>query len=381
MDIRLSEEQEMLKNAARDFLTEKCPKTLVRELEKDDQGYSPQMWQEIADLGWLGLIFPEKYGGGDMSFLDLAVLLEEMGRACFPGPFLPTVTLGGLPILDFGTEDQQQKYLPEIASGKAIFTTAILEPGDSKYKAASIKVKAAADNDGYVLNGTKLFVPDAHVADYILCVARTKDSAKAEDGITIFIVDAGSPGITTTLLKTIGGDKQCEVAFDNVKVPEGNILGKLNEGWSIVQNIIERAALAKCCEMVGGMQAVLEMTVEYANQRVQFDRPIASFQLIQEHCVNIVIDADSSRMITYEAAWRLSNGLPYSMEAAMAKAWAGDAYVRVTTLASQVHGGVGIMEDHDMTLYFRRAKAGELFLGDARFHREAVARGLQFETV
>ena len=379
MDVRLSEEQEMLKKAARDFLTEKCPKTLAREMEKDEKGYSPQMWQEIADLGWLGLIFPEKYGGAGMSFLDLSVLLEEMGRACFPGPFLPTVILGGLPILDIGSEKQKQKYLPEITSGKAIFTMAILEPGGIKYEVASIKVKATADNDGYVLNGIKLFVPDAHTADFILCLARTEDSAKAEDGITIFIVDAKSPGITTTVLKTIADDKQCEVIFDNVKVPKGNILGELNQGWIEIQKIIERAAIAKCCEMVGGMQAVLEMTLEYVNTRVQFNAHIGSFQAIQWHCVDIAIDVESSKVITDEAVWKLSTGQPCSKEAAMAKAWVSEAYEHVVTLATQAHGGVAIIQDHDMPLYFRRAKAGELFFGDGRFHRKTVARELGFE--
>lgn len=378
MDVRLSEEQEILRKAARDFLTEKCPKTLVREMEKDEKGYSPQLWQEMADLGWIGLVFPENYGGGGMSFLDLSILLEEMGRACFPGPFFSTVILGGLPILDIGSDEQKQEYLPEIISGKAIFTLALTE-ASGKYEATSIKVKATADNNAYVINGTKLFVPDANVADYILCVARTDDTAKAEKGLTIFIVDAKSPGISSTVLKTIARDKQCEVVFKQVKVPKTNILGKLNQGWSEIQKIIERAAIAKCCEMMGGMQAVLDMTVPYVKQRIQFDVPIGVFQAIQHHCVNMLVDVESSRAIAYEAAWKLSNGLPCSQEAAMAKAWVSDAYQRVVALGTQSHGGVSIIEDHDMPLYFRRAKAGELAFGDARFHRKTVARKLGFK--
>ena len=189
MDFALSEEQEMLKKMARDFLTDKCPKALVKELEQSEKGYSPELWQEMAGLGWMGLVFPEGYGGSDMSFLDLSVLLEEMGRACLPGPFFSTVILGGLPILDAGNEKQKQEYLPKIASGEAIFTLALTEPS-AKYDADSITVKANADKDGYIINGTKLFVPDAHIADYLLCVARTSEPVKAEDGITIFFVDA-----------------------------------------------------------------------------------------------------------------------------------------------------------------------------------------------
>ncbi len=378
MDPRLSEEQEILRKSARDFLTEKCPKTLVREMENDEKGYSPQLWQEIADLGWMGLVFPEKYGGGGMSFLDLAILLEEMGRACFPGPFFSTVILGGLPILDIGSDEQKDKYLPDIISGKAIFTLALIEASGT-YKASSVKAKATADNGNYVINGTKLFVPDANVADYFLCVARTDDKAKAEDGITIFIVDAKSPGISKTVLKTIARDKQCEVVFDQVKVPKENILGKLNQGWGEVQKIIERAAIAKCCEMLGGMQVVLDMTVAYVKERIQFDVPVGVFQAVQHHCVYMLVEVEGSRAATYETAWRISTGRPFSSEAAITKAWVSDAYQRVVALGTQAHGGVSIIEDHDMPLYFRRAKAGELAFGDARFHRKTVARELGFK--
>ncbi|MCK4273989.1 MAG: acyl-CoA dehydrogenase, partial [Dehalococcoidales bacterium] len=231
----------------------------------------------------------------------------------------------------------------------------------------------------YVINGTKLFVPDANVADYLLCAARTDDKARAEDGITVFIVDARSPGISHTVLKTIARDKQCEVVFNGVKVPKENILGELNQGWSEMQKILERATIAKCCESVGGMQAVLDMTVPYVKERVQFGVPIGVFQAIQHHCVNMLVYVESARVIAYETAWKLSGGRPYSKEAAMAKAWVSDAYQRVVALGTQSHGGVSIMEDHDMPLYYRRAKAAELVFGDARFHRKTVARNLGFE--
>jgi alkylation response protein AidB-like acyl-CoA dehydrogenase len=376
MDPRLSEEQEILRTSARDFLTEKCPKALVREMEKDEKGYSPELWKEIAGLGWTGLIFPEKYGGGDMDFVSLVVLLEEMGRACFQGPFFSSVVMGGLSILDMGTEEQKQEYLPDIISGKTIFTMALTEPIGG-YTAASIKVKATASNGDYIINGTKLFVPDASNADYMLCVARTDD--KAEDGITVFIVDAKSPGISITVLDTVAKDKLCEVVFKDVKVPAKNILGKLNQGWSEVKKIIDQAAVAKCGEMLGGMQAVLDMTVPYVKERIQFEVPVGVFQAIQHHCVYMLIDVEGSRASTYEAAWRISTGRPYALEAAITKAWVSDAYNHVVALGTQAHGGVSIMEDHDLPRYFRRAKAAELILGDAKFHRKTVARELGFK--
>jgi len=373
MDFALSEEQEMLRKMARDFLTDKCPKTLVRELQKDEKGYSPQLWQEMAGLGWMGLVLPEKYGGSGMSFLDLSVLLEEMGRACLPGPFFSTVILGALPILDIGSEEQQQEYLPKIASGEAIFTLALTEL-EAQYDAASIAVRATADKDTYIINGTKLFVPQANVADYLLCVTRTSEQPKAEDGITVFLVDAKSPGINYKVLTTIAADKLCEVIFDQVRVPKENILGQLDHGWSEVQRIIERATVAKCCEIIGSIQQVLEMTVNYAKERRQFNRPIGSFQAIQHYCANMAIDVDSSRFSTYQAAWMLSECLPCNKEVAIAKAWLNKAGQHVITLAHQIHGAIGLTEDHDLPIYSKQIKAAQLTFGDVYFHRETVAQ-------
>jgi len=373
MNLAFSEEQEMLKTSARDFLTDKLPKAMVKEIEASESGYSPQLWQEMAGLGWMGLPFPEKYGGAGMSFLDLAVLLEEMGRACLPGPFFSTVVLGGLPILDAGNEEQKQEYLPKIANGEIIFTLALTE-ASAKYDAAAIAVKAAADGDEYTLNGTKLFVPDANIADYMLVVARTNEQAKPEDGISIFIVDTKSPGISITVLKTIANDKLCEVVFNQVKVPKKNILGQLNQGWSKVRKIIQRAAVAKCCEMVGGMQQVLEMTVNYAKERKQFGRPIGSFQIIQHYCADMLTDVEGARLSTYHAAWMVSEGLPCTEQIAIAKAWAGEASQRIIALAHQIHGAIGVTIDHDLHYYTRRAKAAESTFGDADFHREIVAQ-------
>ncbi|MGB8707439.1 MAG: acyl-CoA dehydrogenase family protein, partial [Dehalococcoidia bacterium] len=230
MDLGLNEEQEMLKTSARDFLQKECPKQLVKQLDESDAGYSPELWRKMAELGWMGLIFPEKYGGSGGSFLDLIILLEEMGYSILPGPFFSTVVLCGLTILASGTEEQKRELLPKIANGEMILALALTEPSAS-YDAASIKAKATAHNDDYIINGTKLFVLDANVADCILCVARTKETKNPEDGLTIFLVDAKSPGIKCTLLKTLARDKQCEIVLDKVTLPKKNILGKLDQGW------------------------------------------------------------------------------------------------------------------------------------------------------
>ncbi len=372
MNFSFSEEQEMIKTAARDFLEGKYPKTVLREIEKDEKGYSPELWREMASLGWMGLVFPEEYGGSGMRFLDLSVLLEEMGRACLQGPFFSTVVLGGLTVLAAGNDEQKQNYLPGIARGETIFTLALTEES-AQYDAASIQTTARADKGEYIISGTKLFVPDAHIADYILCVARTGKKA-AEDGVTVFIVDAKSPGINYTVLKTTAGDKLCEVVFDKVRVPAENILGGLDRGWEVVQKAIERAAAAKCCVSVGLMQGALEMTVNYAKDRKQFGRPIGSFQAIQHYCAMMATDVDGSRYSTYQAAWRLDEGLPATKEMAIAKAWVFDAYARVTTLSHQVHGAIGVTIDHDLHFYTRQGRAATLTFGDSDFYREVLAR-------
>jgi alkylation response protein AidB-like acyl-CoA dehydrogenase len=370
MKFTLTEEQEMLRKAARDFLTDKCPKSFVKQMEESETGFSRELWEQMAELGWMGLAFPEKYGGGGMSFLDLAVLLEEMGRACLPSPFFSTVVLGGLSILDVGSNEQKQEYLPGIIRGEKILTLALIEPGYHDYDASSVTVEAVSKNGSYVISGTKLFVSDAHTADYLLCVAKIKP----ENGITIFLVDAKAPQIEYTVLETIAGDKLCEVVFDEMPVPEASVLGQLNQEWDAVQKIIQRAAVGKSCEMVGNIQRVLEMTVDYAKERKQFDRPIGSFQAIQHYCADMATDVDSARFSTYQAAWMLGEGLPCTREVAIAKAWIGEASQRIFALAHQIHGAIGATIEHDLHYYTRRAKAAELAFGDANFYREVVAR-------
>jgi alkylation response protein AidB-like acyl-CoA dehydrogenase len=285
------------------------------------------------------------------------------------------VVLGGFTIMEAGNEEQKKDLLPKIANGDVILAVALTEPS-AKYDPASITVKAVPDKDDYLISGTKLFVENANIADHIVCVTRTKNGASAEEGISLFLVDGRSPGVTTTLLKTIAGDKQCEIIFDNVRVPKKNMVGELDKGWPAVERMLEKATVALCAQMVGGAQAALEMSIAYAKERVQFGRPIGSFQAIQHYCANMATDVDGSKFITYEAAWKVSEGLQATMEVSMAKAWVSEAYRRVTLLGHQIHGGIGFCMDHDMPLYFKRAKAAEPTFGDADWHRETVAREL-----
>jgi len=373
MDFTLNEEQEMIKRNAREFLTENCPPSLVKEMELDEKGYSPVLWKQMAEMGWLGLVFPEKYGGTDGNFLDLMVLVEELGRALAPAPFFSTVILGGLLILEAGNESMRKTYLPKIAEGELVFSLALTEP-EGGWEQASIKVQAVSDKDGYLISGTKLFVADAGIADYLICAARTDTSS--DNGVTLFLVDARNPKIEYTRLNTMTRDKQCEVIFNQVRVTNQDIIGELNKGWDLLQKVLAYAALAKSIEMLGGMQKTLELTAEHARQRVQFGQPIGKFQAIQHHCANMLISLDSSRWLAYRTAWMMSKGLPCLKEVYLTKAWLSNAYQKLIRLGVQVHGGIGIMEEYETQLYFRHAKAAEVAFGDTDYYREKAAQQL-----
>ena len=382
MDFNFTEEQEMLRTSARDFLEEECTEKLIRDVEAGGQGYSPELWKKVAELGWLGLVFPEQYDGAGMNVIDLAVLYEEFGRAMFPGPYLSTVILGGMAILEAGTEEQKSEILPRIVRGEQILSLALTEPesswGIKAWDPEGVKVAATAEGDGYVIDGTKLFVHDAVCADTFLVVARTKNGADPADGITLFLVDAKSSGISVTPLRTIADDMQCEVIFDKVKVSRQNIVGELNGGWVPLSKSVKIGTVMLCAQMLGAGQRLLELTVDYARTRIQFDMPIGINQYIQEHCVFLLRDVDGARWSTYLAAWRLAEGEPADFEVSVAKAWGSDAHERACWRAHQVHAGVGYtINDGIVPLYSRRGKTSQLYLGDTAYHKEKIAKQLE----
>ena len=372
MDLSLSEEQELLKNFARDFLEKECPEQYVRDMEEDERGYSPEIWKKMAEQGWQGLVIPEAYGGAGLSFLDLAVLLEEFGRALLPGPFISTVVLGVTPILEAGSDAQKAEYLPRVAAGDLILTLAFTEPS-GRFDAGGVTATAEQSNGDYVLNGTKLFVPDANVADLLVVVARRPGTA-GEEGVSLLLVDARAAGVRTTPLKTIASDKQCEVQFENLRVPAENLVGAEGRGWSVMTSVLQKAAIAECAYLVGLAQMDLEISVNYAKERVQFGRPIGSFQAIQHKAADMVTDVDGARFIMYRAAWAIAEQSPDAeLSVHMAKAWCDEATRRVVAHGQQIHGGIGFTKDYKIQLYFRRQKRSELMWGDADFHREKVA--------
>ena len=369
MDFGFSEEQELLRKSAADFLAKECPMSYVRQMMEDDRGYSDELWNKMAELGWTGLIYPEEYGGAGLSIVDLVVVLEEMGKASVPGPFFSSTCLGGLVILEAGNDAQKQKYLPDIAAGKTKATLAFLEE-NARWDEKGVNIKARKGKKNYSLSGVKLFVPDAHTADVIVCAVRTAD------GLSLFVVDRQQAGVNTRLLKTMDQTRKlCEVTFDKVQITPDAVLGTAGQASEPLRRIIDRSKVALCAEMCGGAQKVLDMTVEYAKIREQFGRPIGSFQAIQHKCANMLVQVESAKSATYYAAWAVSNNIPEApLAAAMAKAYCSDAFRQVTAEGIQVHGGIGFTWEHDMHIYFKRAKGSEVTFGDATWNRELVAQ-------
>ena len=327
-------------------------------------------------MGWMGINLPEEYEGAGGAFLDLCILCEEIGRACLVDPFFSTVAVAAPIILEAGSSEQKQNLLPKVASGDLMLTLALTED-TPQYDPYFVQTEAKAEGDNYIINGVKLFVENAHVADYIILVARTSKSEVKGEGLSLFVVDSKTQGVSCTLLKTLSRDRQCEVVLDNVKLPKECLLGNLNEGGSYIKRVLDKAIIARSAEMLGNAQQVVELSVDYAKERVQFGRPIGSNQAIQWLCADMSIEVKGARYLLYKTAWELEQNLPCTFDIAATKAWVSDAQYRICTRAHEVFGAIGFTEDHDLPLYTRRAKTQELSFGDSRYHRETVACELE----
>jgi alkylation response protein AidB-like acyl-CoA dehydrogenase len=375
MDFGFNEEQELLRSTARKFLENECTSEFVRTRMAEGAGVSDEFWGKMAEQGWLGLVYPEEYGGSGLGFVDLTVLMEEMGRAVVPGPYLSTVLLGGLTILEAGSSAQRKDWLPKIAGGQAKSTVAWTEPS-GRWDAGGITTTAKPAEGGWALTGTKLFVPDAHLADVFVVVARTAESKKPEEGVSLLLVPKGAAGLEVKLLPTMDQTRKlCEVTFDDVRIPADGVLGTPGGGWSPLARVVERATVALCAEMCGGAQRVLDMTVDYAKIRVAFGRPIGSYQGVKHRAADMLVEVENAKSLTYYAAWAVDENAPEAaLAASMAKAYCSDAYRRVSAAGIQLHGGIGFTWEHDLHLYFKRAKSSEFTFGDATYHRERVAQ-------
>ena len=370
MNFAFSEEQEELRKTVRSFLDAKSPETEVRRLMETTEGYDSAVWNQMgAELGLQGLIIPEEFGGSGYGYVELGVVLEEMGRSLLCAPFFSTVALAANALMHSGDDAAKKAHLPGIASGATIATLAFTEPS-GKWDEAGITMTATgsgAGSGGWTLDGTKSFVLDGHTASLVIVAART---AK---GVSLFAVDGGASGLTRTALSTMDQTrKQAKLEFAGTPA---TLVGTEGEGWKTLSTVLDLAAVALAAEQVGGAQKVLDMAVEYAKVRVQFGRPIGSFQAIKHKCADMLLEVESAKSAAYYGMWcasEMNDELP--SVASLAKAYCSEAYFHATAENIQIHGGIGFTWEHPAHLYFKRAKSSELLFGDPSYHRELLAQ-------
>jgi alkylation response protein AidB-like acyl-CoA dehydrogenase len=369
VNFSFSDDQILLRNSVRAALDEQCKPEHVRAMFDDPKGYSAELWGEMAKLGWLGLPFPEEQGGAGLGLVELALVMEEMGRAAYPGPFFATVVLGGLGIMLGGSPAQRDKWLSAIAAGKARATAALLEE-HLDWDPASITATAAESGGGWTLSGLKRFVPWAHVADVVLVPARSPE------GLSLFLVDPKASGVT--LKPMVGIDlvsRWSEMRLDKVAVGADALLGQAGTAGPLLESLLRRAAVMSSAEMLGAARRCLDMSVEYAKVREQFGQPIGSFQAIRHRCAEMLLEVENAHAAVYYAAWALTAGAEdAAVASSICKAYVSEAARKVCGDSIQVHGGIGFTWEYDLHLYMKRAKALEPLYGDTEYHRELIAR-------
>jgi alkylation response protein AidB-like acyl-CoA dehydrogenase len=367
MNFAFTEEQEELRKTVRQFLDAKSPESAVREQMETENGFDPAVWSQMGEqLGLQGLIVPEEFGGSGYSYVELGIVLEEMGRALLCAPFFSTVVLAANTLIHSGDAAAQKAHLPGIADGSTIATLAFTEPS-GKWDEAGITMEATASGDGFTLTGTKMFVIDGHTANLVLVAARTGK------GVSLFAVEGDAAGLTRTALSTMDQTrKQAKLEFAGTPA---TLVGTEGEGWNVLSRVLDLAAVGLAAEQVGGAQKVLDMAVEYAKVRVQFGRPIGSFQAIKHKCADMLLEVESAKSAAYYGMWcaaELNDELP--SVASLAKAYCSEAYFHATAENIQIHGGIGFTWEHPAHLYFKRAKSSELLFGDPTYHRELLAQ-------
>jgi len=367
MNFAFTDEQEELRRTVRAFLDSKSPETAVREQMETEQGYDEAVWKQAAEqLGLQGLAIPEEFGGSGYGYVELGIVLEEMGRALWCAPFFSTVVLAGNTLLHSGDDAAKKEYLPGIASGETIATVAFTEP-NGKWDESGIEATATQAGDGWKLNGTKMFVLDGHTADLVIVAAKTPK------GTSLFAVDGGAEGLTRTALSTMDQTRK-QAKLELADTP-ATLVGTEGQGWDVLNKVLDLVVIGLAAEQVGGAQKVLDMAVEYAKVRVQFGRPIGSFRAIKHKCADMLLEVESAKSAAYYGLWcasELNDELP--SVASLAKAYCSEAYFHAAAENIQIHGGIGFTWEHPAHLYFKRAKSTELLFGDPTYHRELLAQ-------
>jgi len=369
MDLDFTEEHEMLREMARGVLAEYSPLEVVRELEGDSKGYPDALWKQLIELGLVGILIPEAYGGQGQSLLEAAIIYEEFGRSLAPIPHFHSAVLSAGALVAGGSEALKQEWLPGIASGERILTPAWLEPKNG-FGAKGVQMRATAEGDGFVLEGSKLHVNFAQAADRLVVLARTGD---AEEAVDLFLVDPKADGVTLSQRENLGSETTFRVDFVGVRVAEGDRIGSAGSGWANWNGVMHDAIVLAAAQAAGGAKAALEMTVDFANTREQFGKPLGAFQSISHYLADAATQIEGGSTLVYEAAWSKSVGKDTALLAPMAKMFMCHAYRDVTAMCQQVWGGVGFTIEYDIQLYFRRAKQLQISWWDDRYLGELIA--------
>ena len=374
MDLGLTEDQELLKSTASNFVQQEYSKETLVELEKTPTGITSELLRKAVALGWFGILIPEDYGGSGRSFTDTAVLFEELGRGPVFGPHFSSGVLGALTVMQAATEAQKQAILPRVAAGEQMLAVAVTEPNHG-WLPEKMQLQARRQNGNYVLNGVKLFVHDAQIASHLVCAVRT-GAGNGSSGISLLLIPKDTPGVAVRTLP--GWSSQVdEVRFDNVQVPVEALLGDAEgQGWEALDAAAMQAIPILCAYKVGSCQQVYEMSVEYSRTRVQFGQPIGRFQRVQDHIIGIVNNLDAARWTTYEALWKLDSNRAAASSIHLAKAVTSEAYLRVCAGGHEVHAGVGVISEYGLTLHTQRSRTLYHLLGDAKLHRRRMTDAL-----
>ena len=375
MSLVLSEDQKLLKQSAADFVKKESPVSRIRELRdgEDPDGFSRALWAKMAELGWQGILIPEQYGGLGMGYLEVACVLEECGRNLAPEPMLSSVLLGANAVLLAGNEDQKNALLPRVADGSLLLALAYHERG-ARYSVYKVGASAERRDSSYVLNGEKALVFDGHAADRLVVSARTSGDETDHAGISLFVVDPGTPGVEVTRQQTMHLRSAATVRLSDVEVGADALLGEEGGAGPVLEDVIDRATVGLCAEMLGGTQAAFEMTVEYLKTRQQFGVAIGSFQGLKHRAAAMFIEIELMRSVVLGACQALDESAPDLREAvSAAKARSSDTARLVGYEGIQMHGGIGMTDEHDIGFYAKRARGSELTFGDGAYHRDRFA--------
>ena len=374
-DLVLTEEQQLLQSTAADFARQSLPVSRLRALRETGDGFSRDLWREMGNLGWPGMLLPEEYGGLGLGYADAVVVLEELGKALAPEPFLSTVLLAGNAVLLGGSAAQKQEILPRVASGEAVLAFAHHEPR-ARHRMHHVATRAAAQSDGsFTISGVKDVVLDGAAAERLVVSARTSGGNDDRDGISLFLVDPHAPGVTVTRQQLVDHRSAALVRLDGVKVPADAQVGTLGKGADVIDATLDRATVGLCAEMLGGMVRAAEMTFAYLKERKQFGVVIGTFQALKHRAARMFIEIELGRSVVMAAARALDEGArDTAMLVSVAKARLSEGYVLVASEAVQMHGGIGMTDEHDVGFYLKRARAAEILLGDAPYHRDRYAK-------